>query len=405
MNRRSFLWATALAGLSAGIARRPARAAGQPVKLGVLNDMSGVYADYQGRGSVVATELAAADFGAALGVPVQVVSGDHQNKPDVGASIARAWLDTGGVDAIVDVPNSAIALAVADIVRQKNKVFLASGAGSSDLTGPKCSPNTVQWTYDNWSLGHSLGRALTQRGAKKWFFITADYAFGYDLEAQTADSVKSLGGTVVGEVKHPLGTSDFSSYLLQAQASGADVLCLANAGGDTTTAIKQAAEFGITKTMTLVGPIVNINVIQAVGLPESQGLLAVTPFYWDRDDGSRAFARRFAAAHPRHLMPNDMQAGCYAASLHYLKAVAALGAQEDGAAVVAEMKKLPTDDPLFGHGVIRADGRKIHPVFLFQTKTPQESHGEWDYFKQIGEIPADQAYRPLAEGKCPLVVG
>ncbi len=401
MRKRGFLAvlaATCLAALPA--------AAQAPLRIGVLNDMSGVYADYQGVGSVVAAEMAVADFGGKVaGRPIEVVFADHQNKPDIGATIARKWFDQDGVDVIVDVPNSAVAFAVADIAREKNRVFIGSGAGSSELTGARCSPNTVHWTYDTWELGNALGQAVSARGGKKWFFITADYAFGSDLETQTANAVKRAGGTVVGSVRHPLGTNDFSAYLLQAQASGADVLALANAGGDTTTAIKQAHEFGLTDKMTVVGPIVNINVIQGTGLKDSAGVLAVTPFYWDYNDASRAFAKRFAEKHPRHIMPNDMQAGVYASVLHYLKAVQALGSAADGRAVVAQMKRMPTDDVLFGQGVIRADGRKLHPVYLFQTKTPAQSKGEWDMFTYLATVPADQAFRPLADGKCPLVGG
>ncbi|HYZ33380.1 MAG TPA: ABC transporter substrate-binding protein, partial [Crenalkalicoccus sp.] len=364
------------------------------------------YSDYQGRGSVVAAELAVADAGGrAAGSAVEVIFADHQNKPDVGAAIARQWLDKDGVDLILDVPNSAVALAVADLCREKNRVFIGSGAGTSELTGSKCSPNTVHWTYDTWSLGHSLGRALVERGGKRWFLLVADYAFGYDLQAQTTEAVKALGGTVLGAVRHPLGTADYSSFLLAAQAARGDVLCLANAGGDTVTALKQAAEFGLTRDMKVCGPVVNINMIPPLGLKDAQGLLAVMPFYWDLNEGTRAFAKRFQAAHPRKLMPNDMQAGCYAAAAHYLKAAAKAGGAEDGRAVVAAMKAMPTEDPLFGQGSIRADGRKIHPVFLMQAKAPAESKGDWDFFRQVGTVAAEDAYRPLAEGRCPLVQG
>jgi len=395
-----------LGGAAALTLARPqgGRADTAPVKLGVLNDMSGTYADYQGIGSVIATRLAVADFGGDVaGRPIEVVFADHQNKPDIGAAIARSWLDREGVDVILDVPNSAVALAVADLCRQKNKVFIGSGAGTALLTGEKCAPTTVHWTYDTWSLAHSLGQAVVARGGKKWFLLVADYVFGYDLEKNVGEAVTAAGGTVVGRVRHPLGTSDFSSYLVSAQASGADVLCLANSGDDTTTAIKQAAEFRINRQMTLVGPIVNVNVVVPVGLANAQGMLAVTPFYWDLTPATRAFAERFAAQHPRHNMPNDMQAGCYAAALHYLKAVAKVGNAEDGAAVVAAMKAMPTDDPLFGKGVIRVDGRKIHPLYLMQVKKPEESHGTWDVFKEVAVIRAEDAYRPLAEGHCPLV--
>jgi branched-chain amino acid transport system substrate-binding protein len=306
---------------------------------------------------------------------------------------------------ILDVPNSAIALAVADLCRQKNRVFIGSGAGTADLTGAKCSPNTVHWTYDTWSVGHSLGKAVVARGGKRWFILTADYAFGYDLEAQVGEAVRQAGGTVAGSVRHPLGATDYSSFLLGAQSSRADVLCLANAGGDTVTAIKQAAEFGLTRRMKPCGPVVNINTIPPLGLRDAQGLLAVTPFYWDLNDGTRAFAQRFQAAHPRKLMPNDMQAGCYAATIHYLKAVARAGGAEDGRAVVAAMKAIPTDDPLFGQGTVRQDGRKVHPVHLMEAKSPAESKGEWDFFKQVGSVPAEEAYRPLNEGRCALTTG
>jgi branched-chain amino acid transport system substrate-binding protein len=403
MFRRTLLTAASGLAVTSALGARRAAADVAPIRIGVLNDMSGVFADYQGLGSVIAAQMAVEDIGGQIGeTPVAVLSADHQNSPDVGTTIARKWLDTEGVDCIADVPNSAIALAVNEIVRQKNKVLLASGGGTAELTGAHCSPNTVQWTYDTWELGHALGKAVLARGGRKWFFITADYAFGYDLERNMMEAVKAGGGTVTGSVRHPLGTSDFSSYLLQAQASGADVLALANAGGDTATAIKQANEFGLTPAMTVVGPIVNINVIQSVGLKAAAGVLALTPFYWDMNDATRAFAKRFAALHPRHIMPNDMQAGVYAAVLHYAKGVKQAGGASDGRAVVAAMKQIPTDDPLFGKGVIRIDGRKMHPVYLFETKTPAESHGEWDMFKQIGTVPAEEAFRPLADGKCPL---
>ncbi len=404
IRRRTILAATVAAAPGAPSAQQ--RAAGRPVRIGVMNDMSGVYADYQGRGSVVAAELAVADFGGSVnGAPVEVVSADHQNRPDVGAAAARRWLDLDGVDLILDVPNSAVALAVADLCREKNKVFIGSGAGTSELTGARCSPNTVHWTYDTWSLGNSLGRAVVERGGKRWFLLVADYAFGYDLQARVAEAVQRAGGAVVGAARHPLGTTDYSSFLVTAQSSRADVLCLANAGGDTTTSLKQAAEFGLTRGMRMCGPVVNINMIQPIGLRDAQGLLAVMPFYWDMNDGTRAFARRFAAAHPRRLMPNDMQAGCYAAALHFLKAVARAGGAEDGRGVVAAMKATPTEDPLFGRGSIRQDGRKIHPVYLMEAKNPAESSGEWDFFNQVGAVPAEEAYRPLAEGRCPLVQG
>jgi branched-chain amino acid transport system substrate-binding protein len=395
-------WLAVLCGV--GLLATPSARAADPITIGVLNDQSGIYADYQGIGSVIAAQMAVEDFGGKVGDrPVLVITADHQNKTDIGATIARQWFDQEHVAMIADVPNSAIALAVADLAREKNKVFIGSGAGSAVLTGEKCSPNTVHWTYDTWELGNVLGHAVVAQGHRKWFFLTADYAFGYDLETSTANAVKAAGGNVLGSVRHPLGTSDFSSFLLQAQGSGADVLALANAGGDTSTAIKQAAEFGLSKTMTIVGPIININVVQSVGLADAQGLLAVTPFYWDMNDGTRAFSARFMARHPHHIEPNDMQAGVYSSVLHYLKAIAAGASPDDGRAVVAEMKVLPTDDPLFGKGRIRADGRKIHPVYLMQTKPVSESKGEWDMFKLISTVPGDEAFRPLADGHCSLV--
>ena len=376
----------------------------EPVRIGVMNDQSSVYADFQGKGSVLAAQMAVEDYGGkAAGRRVEVIAADHQNKPDVGSAIARKWLDQDGVDMIADLPNSAVAFAVSEVVRQKNKVMIGSGAGSSDLTGAKCSPNTVHWTYDTWSYGHSLARAVMQRGGKTWFFITADYAFGQDLEKQAADEVIKEGGKVLGGVRSPLGTLDFSSFLLQAQSSGAQVVALAVAGGDTTTSMKQAAEFGLPAKQSIVSLIFGINNVPALGLKASQGALTVFPFYWDLNDATRAWSRKFQGRAHNHAMPNDMQAGVYAAVLHYLKAVDKVGGAEDGKAVVAAMKAMPTDDPLFGKGTIRADGRKIHPMYLFQVKSPQESKGDWDYFKLLATIPPEQAFRPMSEGNCPLV--
>jgi branched-chain amino acid transport system substrate-binding protein len=404
MRRRTVLAGSLATALAPPLAATRARAQPRPLRVGILNDMSGVFADYQGPGSVVAARLAVEDWAAAHpGAAVAVLSADHQNKPDVGLAIARRWLDQEGVDAIMDVPNSAIALAVADLVRDRNRVFIGSGAGIADLTGAKCSPNTVHWTYDTWEITHALGRAITERGGKTWFTVAADYSFGADLDRNIREAVGAAGGQVLGGVKHPFPTDDFSSFLLTAQASGAQVLALNNAGGDTTTALKQAAEFGLTRTMQICGPVFNINMAQGVGLRVAQGVLGVSPFYWDMDDGARAFSRRFAERHSRHAMPNDMQAGVYAGLLHLLKAAVQAGASGDGRAVVAAMKAIPTDDPLFGRGSIRADGRKLHPVHLIQAKTPAESTGEWDLFKVIGTIPADQAFRPLPEGGCALV--
>jgi branched-chain amino acid transport system substrate-binding protein len=375
------------------------------VKIGVLNDQSSVYADSQGIGSVIAAQFAVDDYADKLGVKADVVSADHQNKVDVGATIARNWYEVQGVDVIMDVPNSAVALAVNVLARDLNKVLIGSGAGTADLTGKSCTPNTVHWTYDAWELGHGFAKAIYARGGRKWFFISADYAFGKDLESNAAEEVTALGGEVLGAVRAPLGASDFSSYLLRAQASGADTIAFANAGGDLSNALKQAAEFGLVGKVRMPGFVFQINNVQALGLAASQGVLALSPFYWDQDEASRAFAKRFHDKHPRKIMPNDMQAGVYAATVHYLKAVAALKDGHDGRAVVAKMKELPTSDPLFGVGAIRGDGRKVHPVHLYETKKPAESAAEWDYFRQVATVPADQAFRPVAAGSCPLVKG
>ena len=397
MNRRSLLLAAAAAGLpfSAGAAERPLR-------LGVLNDMSGVFADYQGQGSVTATQMAVEDaHGVAGGRAVEVVFADHQNKPDVGMAVVRKWFDEGGVDVVMDVPNSAIALAVAQLATERNKVFIGVGAGTADLTGPRCTPNIVHWDYDTWQSSQALGRAITEKGGKSWFLLAADYAFGADLDRNVGEAVRAAGGTIIGSVKAPFPTSDFSSFLLQAQSSGAQVLALDNAGGDTTTSLKQAAEFGITKQMQVCGPIYNINITKGVGLDVAQGVLGVTPFYWDFDAGTRAFSERYFAR--MKAMPNDMQASMYSATMHLIKAVAGGADPSDGRAVVAAMKAMPTDDPILGKGSIREDGRKLHPVYLFRTKTPAESKGPWDFYEILSTIPADKAFRPLADGKCPMV--
>ncbi len=376
------------------------------VKIGVLNDMSSLYADLSGQGSVAAARMAVEDFGAAAkGLKVEIVSADHQNKPDVGSNIVRQWIDVDKVDVIVDVPTSSVALAVNEVVREKNKVFLVSGAAASDLTGPKCSPNTVHWTYDTWALANGTGKALVKTGGDSWFFITADYAFGHALERDTAAVVEANGGKVLGRVRVPLNTSDFSSFLLQAQQSKAKIIGLANAGGDTINSIKQAAEFGIVAGgQNLAGLLVFITDVHALGLQTAQGLIMTEAFYWDRNDASRAFAKRFAPLYKGN-MPTMVQAGVYSAVLHYLKAVEALKDDGDGKAVVAKMKEMPTDDPLFGKGTIRADGRKIHDMYLFEVKKPSESKGPWDYYTLRATIPAAEAFRPLKDGNCPLVSG
>lgn len=373
------------------------------IKIGVLGDMSGLYADLAGKGSVIAAQMAVADFGGKVGdMTVEIVSADHQNKPDIGSNIVRQWLDADHVDVIVDVPNSSIALAVNELVKAKNKVFLASGPATSDLTGKNCAPTTVHWTYDTWSLANGTGKEIVKTGGDTWYFVTADYAFGHALERDVSEVVKASGGQVLGAVRHPLNSSDFSSFLLQAQNSKAKIIGLANAGGDTINAIKQAAEFGIVKGgQKLAGLLVFISDIHALGLDVSQGLLLTSAFYWDHDEQTRAFSKRFAAEN-NDRMPTMVQAGVYASVLHYLKAVRELKSASDGKAVVDKMKALPTDDPAFGKGIIRQDGRKIHPMYLFEVKKPSESKGKWDYYKLVREIPAAEAFRPLSK-ECSLV--
>ena len=373
------------------------------IKIGVLNDQSSLYADLSGQGSVVAARMAVEDFGAdKKGIKVEILSADHQNKADVGSNIARQWLDVDKVDLIVDVPNSAVALAVNQIVKEKGKAFLVSGAATSDLTGKACSPNTIHWTYDTWSLANGTGSAIVKTGGDTWFFLTADYAFGHALERDTEAVVLKNGGKVLGKVRHPLNTSDFSSFLLQAQASKAKVIGLANAGGDTTNSIKQAAEFGIVRGgQSLAGLLVFITDVHALGLPTAQGLIMTEAFYWDQNDRTRAFAKKFAER-DRGIHPTMIHAGVYSATLHYLKAVEALKS-DDGTKVIAKMKEMPTDDPLFGKGTIRPDGRKIHDMYLFEVKKPSESKGPWDYYKLRHTIPAAQAFRPIEQGECPLV--
>ena len=400
MNRRQLLLGAAATALAPRLA---AAQAARPLKIGVMNDMSSVYADYQGQGSVIAAKLAVDEFSAKLGVPVEIVSADHQNKPDVGAGVARRWFDNESVDVIMDLPNSAVALAVLTIATEKNKAVIGSGAGSSVMTGPKCARNFVHWTYDTYALGTSVGKALTEQGGKSWYFITADYAFGKDLEANCAAAVAAAGGQVLGAARHPLNTADFSSFLLQAQASGADVIGLANAGGDLNNTIKQAHEFGLTAKQRLAGLILNVTNIPSLGLDAVQNATICTPFYWDFTDDTRAFAGRFQALHPSKMKPNDMHAGVYAATLHLMKAMAETKSADDGVKLVDAMKAIPTDDPLFGKGLIRIDGRKLHPMYLLATKTLAESKGDWDYFKLIATIRPEDAWRPLDKGGCPFV--
>jgi branched-chain amino acid transport system substrate-binding protein len=387
------------------IAMTGAAQAQTSVKLGVLNDRSGVYSDLTGEGSVIAARMAAEDFKASeKGVKVEIVAADHQNKPDIGASIARQWYDQEGVDVILDVPTSSVALAVNGIAREKNKILINSGGGTSDLTGSQCSPNTVHWTYDTWALANGTGGAMVKRGGDTWFFVTADYAFGHALERDTAALVTKAGGKIVGTVRHPFPGQDFASFLLQAQSSGAKVIGLANAGGDFTNTMKQAAEFGIVQGgQSLAGLLVFITDVHSLGLQVAQGLVMTEAFYWDQNDQTRAWSKRFAERNGGK-MPTMVHAGVYAGALHYLKAVEALKGK-DTAKVMAKMKEMPTDDPLFGKGTIRQDGRKIHDMYLFEVKKPSESKGPWDLYKHLATIPADQAFRPLNEGGCPLVKG
>ena len=400
--RFKLLAAAAALALGAGAAQ--AQISGNVVKIGVLTDMSSLYADVGGPGSVLAAKMAVEDFEKAHHpkFKIEVISGDHLNKPDVGSQIARKWFDEEGVDVIADVPNSGVALAVNEVTREKKKAFLISGAASSDLTGAKCSPNSIHWTYDTWMLANGTGKAIVKTGGDTWFFITADYAFGHALERDTSNAVKAAGGKVLGDVKVPLNTQDFSSFLLQAQSSKAKIIGLANAGGDTINSIKQASEFGITKAgQNLAGLLVFVTDIHGIGLEKAQGLILTETFYWDLNDKSRAWSKRFAAQH-HGAMPTMSQAGVYSSVLEYLMAVQKLGS-DDGTKVIASMKNKSFEDPLFGKSIIRDDGRDVHAAYLFQVKTPAESKGPWDYYKLRATIPAEEAFRPLKDGGCPLV--
>ncbi len=409
INRRTLLTGAAVAPALSALPVGRARAQGTTIKIGVLNDQSGLYRDLSGPSSAGAVRQALEDFGVAgKGFNVEVLSADHQNKPDVGATIARQWIDRDGVDVIVDVPTSSVALAVNEIVREKNKVHINSTAATADLSGKSCTPNTVHWTYDTWMLANSTGGAMVKAGGDSWFFITADYAFGHALERDTAEFVKKAGGQVLGQVRTPFpGTTDFSSFLVQAQASRAKVIGLANAGGDTINSIKQAAEFGITRRgVKLAGLLVFLTDVHALGLQTAQGLVLTETFYWDLNDQTRAWTQKVRPKLDRGLYPAMSHAGCYAGVLHYLKAAADMGvdkAKASGADAVARMKAMPTDDPCFGKGEIRADGRKIHPAYLFEVKKPEESKGPFDYYKLLGTTPIGEAFRPVAEGGCPLV--
>jgi branched-chain amino acid transport system substrate-binding protein len=400
---KALLAATCALGLTAGLSSHAkAQLSNDAVKIGVLNDQSGLYADFGGRGSVIAAQMAAEDFGGkVLGKPIQILSADHQNKPDVGSNIARQWFDQEGVDAIADLTTSSVALAVQEIGKQNGKVTLTSGAATSRLTGDACSPTGFHWAYDTVALANGTGKAVVEEGLKKWFFLTADYAFGYALEKDVSEVVKASGGEVVGAVRHPLNTSDFSSFLLQAQGSGAQVIGLANAGTDTTTSIKQAAEFGIVAGgQNLAGLLLVLSDIHALGLETAQGLVLTTGFYWDLDDESRAWSQRYYERMQR--MPNMIQAGVYSSVMHYLKAVQAAGSDE-GKVVAAKMKELPIKDMFARNGKVREDGRLVHDMYLARVKTPAQSKKPWDYYEIVRTIPGDQAYLPLDRSPCPLV--
>ena len=406
LSRRALLGTGAVTTLSTALPRLTrAQGAANTVRIGVLTDMSGMYRDNTGPTAVACARQAAAEFGN-RGFTVEVIEADHQNRPDVGANLARQWFDQG-VDMVLDVPTSSVALAVNQVAREKNKVMLNSGAATSDLTGAQCSPNTIHWTYDTWMLARSNGGATVRAGGDTWFFITADYAFGHALERDTMNFVRQAGGRVLGNVRTPFpGTTDFSSFLVQAQASRAKVIGLANAGADTQTCVKQAAEFGLTRRgIKLASLLLFINDVHGLGLQTAQGLTCTETFYWDMNDQTRAFTRRIVTRTPNNY-PNMIHAGCYSATLHYLKAVAEMGvpaAKASGMEAVNRMKAMPTEDDAFGRGSVRADGRRIIPCFLFEVKAPAESRGPWDYLKLVQTTPAEEAFRPMAEGGCALV--
>jgi branched-chain amino acid transport system substrate-binding protein len=376
------------------------------VKVGVLNDQSSLYADATGQGSVIAARMAVEDYMKAnpnSKLKVEIIFADHQNKPDVGSAKAREWFERDGVDMVLDVPNSAVALAVNDVTKSLNKVMVNGSAGTARLTGDACSPNTVHWTFDNFALANGTGRAIVSTGGDSWFFITADYAFGHDLEAQTTNVVKAAGGKINGGVRVPLNNADFSSFLLQAQASKAKVVGLANAGGDTINSIKQAAEFGIVSAgQRLAGLLVFVTDVHSLGLKVAQGLQYTDAFYWDMNDDTRAWTKRFVEKMNGKQYPTMNHGGNYSGMMHFLKAIDAAQTR-DGLKIIAKMKELPTDDVTFGKGRVREDGRHMHPMHLWQVKTPEESKGPWDYAKLVKTIPAEEAWRPIDQGNCPLV--
>jgi len=381
-----------------------AQIANNTIKLGVLTDLTGIATDSTGAGSVAAARLAIEDFKAEKpDIKVELVQADHQNKADIGGALARRWMDIDKIDAILDVPFSSVALAVQEATRGSNTAFIASGPGSSLLTGEKCSPNTVHWTYDTWALAHGTALALLKAKKDTWFFVTADYAFGHSLEKDASDVVKEQNGKILGGVRHPPGASDFSSFLLQAQASKAKIVALANAVNDTVNSVKQATEFGIQAGgQELAALLMQVTDVNAIGLQGAKGLYLTEGFYWDTNEGTRKFADRFTAMVGGGKRPTAIQAGVYAGTLHYLRAAAAANTT-DGQKVVAKMKEMPSKDPLFGEGTIREDGRHIHNMYLFQVKTPAESKAPWDFYKLVETIPAKDAFRPMSEGNCPMV--
>ena len=406
MMRRAVLISTAAVILGLGICPSLAQSPPMTVKIGVLTDLSSLYADTNGPGAVDAARMATEDFLKSGGtVKGEVVSADHQNKPDIGSALSRAWFDRDGVDMIVDVPNSAVGIAVTELARQKNKVFMNSGGSSSDFTGKHCSPNSIHWTYDTYALATGTSRAVVAAGGTTWYLLTADYAFGHTMETDIRKILDSTGAKVLGAARTPLNTPDFSSFLLQAQGSKAKVVGLVNAGGDTINSIKQASEFGIAQGgQKLAAMVLYITDVHALGLKVAQGLQFTAAYYWDLNEGTRDFAKRFAARN-RGRMPTQLQAGAYSSTLHYLKAVEKAGTKEDGKRIVAVAKELPTDDLVFGKGTVRADGRKMHNMYLFETKTPAESKGDWDYYNLLRTIPPEEAFRSLEGGACPMVAG
>lgn len=399
---RGLLWASLLSVCMVGAAG--AQIPGNVLRIGVLNDMNGPFAAQSGRGSVVAAQMAAEDFAPeAGGIKVEILSGDHQNKPDIGVSIVRQWIDRDGVTAVTDSVNSGVGLAVNQVMREKHRTFVATNVGTSDLTGKFCAPTTVQWNMDTWAFGNAIARAVYAQGGRSWFFITVDYALGIGLQRDASAELDRLGAKVVGSVRAPLGTTDFSSYLVQAQSSGAEVVALANTGADLINAVKQAHEFGLTAKQKIASMFAQITDVDAVGLPTMQGLLLTESFYWNLNDASREFAKRFAARMGGRV-PTANQAMVYASVLAYLRAAKAADSIE-GERVIAQMQTAPIKDPFFGEVTVRKDGRAVHPMYVFRVKSPAELTQRWDDYDLVSTIPADQAFRPLADGGCKLVGG